>query len=73
MTPQRYVAMLHAAGIPRGIPALDLDQAAASLLRIDARTARRYRLGEQDVPGPVQVALDALAKLKCCVVPKKLL
>jgi len=30
------------------------------LLKVDERTARRYRRGETAIPGPVQVALNLL-------------
>jgi hypothetical protein len=61
MTPQEYISALHAAGIPEGLPVLELDRQAASLLKVDERTARRYRRGEIKIPGPVEVALVCLA------------
>lgn len=60
MTAAEYIAALYAAGIPRSLPAHELDQRAADLLKVDDRTARRYRRGETTIPGPVQVALTLL-------------
>lgn len=60
-----YMKALHAAGIPRGLPAHELDRQAAALLKIDERTARRYRRGEgASIPGPVKVALTAITALR---------
>jgi DNA-binding transcriptional regulator YiaG len=40
------------------IEVLGLSQlAAAQALEVDARTVRRWALGEREVPGPVRVAL----------------
>lgn len=64
MTAAEYMKALHSAGIARNLPAHELDREAAALLRIDERTARRYRRGETAIPGPVAVALDALKKLR---------
>lgn len=64
MRPRAYMAALRAAGIERGLPVQELDQRAAALLKIDERTARRYRRDETPIPGPVEVALAALAKLR---------
>lgn len=61
MTPAEYIEALHTTGIAREIAVMDLDRAAAALLKIDERTARRYRNGDTIIPGPVQVALHALA------------
>lgn len=62
MTPAEYLAALHAAGIPPTIGLMELDDATAVLLRIDRRTARRYRRGEIPIPGPVVVALECLGR-----------
>lgn len=62
MTVLEYVEALHSAGVPREITVTGLDHEAALLLKVDVRTARRYRRGEIQVPGPVQVALRFLAK-----------
>lgn len=59
-----YIEALHNAGIPRGVGLLELDRCAAVLLKINEHTARRYRTGYIKVPGPVQVALEALAAAK---------
>lgn len=61
MTPVEYLEALHSAGIPRDIGLNDIDRRAAKMLEIDERTARRYRSGAIQVPGPVKVALTALA------------
>ncbi len=61
MTPAAYLTALHAAGIPRGLPITEIDRRAAHLLKVHIRTARRYRLGEIKIPGPVQVALRCLS------------
>lgn len=61
LTPPDYLAALHAAGIPDGLPVLELDRQAARLLEIDDHTARRYRCGYTPIPGPVRVALRALS------------
>lgn len=59
-----YIKALYEAGIPRNLPAHELDRQAAELLKVDDRTARRYRRGETSIPGPVEVALTALAQTK---------
>lgn len=64
MTPQAYVAALGRAGVDVGLPVGKIDREAASLLKIDQRTAQRYRCGEIAIPGPVQVALEALAAVR---------
>lgn len=56
------MAALSAAGINTNLPAGQLDREVSSLLKIDTRTARRYRRGEIAIPGPVQVALECLSK-----------
>ena len=61
MTPAAYTAALRAAGVPADLPLLEQDRHAARLLRLDARTTRRYRSGDAKIPGPVQVALHCLA------------
>jgi hypothetical protein len=63
MTTDQYLAALEAAGIDLPASAA-IDVAAGRLLKIDERTARRYRYGEIAVPGPVQVALIALGELR---------
>jgi hypothetical protein len=60
VTPPVYLAALYAAGLSRSLSFRDLDRQAAALLLVNERTARRYRLGEIDVPGPVEVALRCL-------------
>ena len=46
------------------IAALGLSQvAAAEALEVDARTVRRWALGEREIPGPVRVALRCMAEL----------
>jgi DNA-binding transcriptional regulator YiaG len=46
------------------IEALGLSQvAAAQALEVDARTVRRWALGEREIPGPVRVALRCMARL----------
>jgi DNA-binding transcriptional regulator YiaG len=43
---------------------LGLSQvAAAQALEVDARTVRRWALGEREVPGPVRVALRLMRLL----------
>lgn len=64
MTAAQYRLALYAAGIPKGLPVLSEDREAARLLKIDERTARRYRTGETRVPGPVLVALNCLSRYK---------
>lgn len=64
MTPQAYLQALDAAGIPRGLPVLELDRQVFLLLGIKARTARRYRRGETPIPDTVQKALLSLTVLK---------
>lgn len=61
MTAADYIAALHAAGAPPDLGVLALDRFAADLLKIDVRTARRYRSGEIRIPGPVEVALNCLS------------
>ena len=56
------MAAVLAAGVPGGLPVNEFDRQAAALLRVDERTARRYRSGASAIPGPVMVALEALAK-----------
>ena len=60
MTAVQYIRALYASGASRELGVLDLDRYAAVILKIDERTARRYRRGEIPVPGPVEVALTAL-------------
>ncbi len=60
MTPAAYLEALHGAGIPQGLPTKELDRQASVLLRVDVRTARRYRHGEVTVPGPVAALLELL-------------
>ena len=62
MTPKQYLVALHAAGIPDGLPVMEIDRRAALLLEIAEHTARKYRCGYVRVPGPVMVALAALAE-----------
>ena len=62
MTPATYLAALYVAGIPRGLPVHELDRRAAEMLKINVRTARRYRWGETRIPDLVEVALTALAR-----------
>lgn len=62
MTPEQYIDALIAAGIEGGLPTKEMDRRAAELLRVDVRTARRYRRGEVSIPGPARVALELLAK-----------
>ena len=64
MTPAEYAAAVRAAGVSPDLPVLEQDRRVAKMLLIDPRTARRYRRGEVWVPGPVQVALRCLAKLR---------
>lgn len=61
MTPSEYVEALHKAGIPEGLPTKELDRQASVVLRVDVRTARRYRRGEVSIPGPVIALLELLA------------
>jgi hypothetical protein len=61
MTPNDYLAALHAVGIPEGLPSKELDRRASVVLRVDVRTARRYRRGEVSIPGPVVALLELLA------------
>lgn len=63
MNPADYVAALMRAGIPENLPVLELDRRAAALLRVDERTARRYRNGEVAIPRPVQALLSLLSLL----------
>jgi DNA-binding transcriptional regulator YiaG len=45
------------------LAALGLSQVeAASALEVDARTVRRWALGERAIPGPVRVALRLMAR-----------
>ena len=47
------------------IAALGLSQVdAATALEVDARTVRRWALGERVIPGPVRVALRCMAALR---------
>ena len=64
LTPDEYIEALYEAGAPRGAGLLELDREAARMLQVDERTARRYRKGVRPVPGPVAVALFALAAAK---------
>lgn len=63
MTPGEYLAALYAAGIPDNLPVQEIDRQAARLLEVAERTARRYRLGAAEIPGPVRVALRGLDRL----------
>ncbi len=60
MNTTEYAAAVQAAGVPADLPLLEQDRRAAEMLRIDIRTARRYRRGEVPIPGPVEVALRCL-------------
>lgn len=62
MTPLAYLEALETVGISNRLPAREIDRQVAALLKCDERTARRWRLGEIAIPGPVEVALHALAK-----------
>lgn len=64
MNTAEYAAAVRAAGVSPDLPVLEQDKEVARLLLVDPRTARRYRRGEVWVPGPVQVALRCLAKLR---------
>ena len=64
MSPERYVSAVYAAGISKKLSLTEFDREAAALLRVDQRTARRYRAGSTSIPGPVEVALEALGRLK---------
>ena len=45
------------------LASLGLSQvAAAAALEVDARTVRRWALGERAIPGPVRVALRLMAR-----------
>lgn len=47
------------------IEALELSQvAAAQALEVDARTVRRWALGEREIPGPVRVALRLMSEAR---------
>lgn len=47
------------------LDALGLSQlAAAKALEVDARTVRRWALGERDIPGPVIAALRCMTRLQ---------
>lgn len=61
MTPIDYLSALTKAGIPQGLPSKELDRQASVVLRVDVRTARRYRRGEVSIPGPVKALLEQLA------------
>lgn len=61
MTPNEYLEALLKAGIPEGLPTKELDRQASVVLRVDIRTARRYRRGEVSIPGPVGALLELLA------------
>lgn len=60
MTAAQYIRALYASGASRDLRKAELDRYAAVILKIDERSARRYRRGEIAVPGPVEVALTAL-------------
>jgi hypothetical protein len=60
LTTETYVAALHGAGVAEGLPTKEFDRQAAVLLRVDTRTARRYRRGEVAIPGPVAALLELL-------------
>jgi hypothetical protein len=62
VTSREYLAALLRAGIAENLPVLEMDRRAARLLRIDERTARRYRNGESPIPGPVQIALKMMGE-----------
>lgn len=64
MTPSEYCIALHGTGIAEGLPTKELDRQASVLLRVDMRTARRYRRGEVAIPGPVVALLEILAARK---------
>lgn len=56
MTPEQF---------REAIAALGFNQIeAASALEVDARTVRRWALGEREIPGPVRVALRCMAQLR---------
>ena len=61
MTPSEYLVALHTAGIPEGLPVLEIDRQAALLLGVGVRTTRRYRRGEYPVPATARLALKLLA------------
>lgn len=61
MTTAEFVRAVYQAGIPENLPIREFDRRVADLLKIDERTVRRYRLGVRTIPGPVRVALAALA------------
>lgn len=44
---------------------------AAAALEVDARTVRRWALGERAIPGPVRVALRLMAQLQVKVAPDR--
>lgn len=47
------------------LAALGLSQVeAAEALEVDARTVRRWALGERAIPGPVRVALRCMTELR---------
>jgi hypothetical protein len=62
MTTDEYAAALYAAGIQQGLPSKEFDRQASAILRVDVRTARRYRRGEVAIPGPVRALLEHLAR-----------
>lgn len=62
MTRDEYLTALIGAGITEGLPSKELDRQASVLLRVDVRTARRYRRGEVTIPGPVRALLHELAR-----------
>jgi hypothetical protein len=64
MTPADYLEALHRAGILEDLPTKELDRQASLVLRVDIRTARRYRRGEVSIPGPVTALLGELAARK---------
>lgn len=51
------------AGVDFAQPARVIDATIAAMLEVEERTARRWRLGMTDAPGPVRVALRCMARL----------
>lgn len=64
MTPEKYLRLLRGAGVAESLPILEQDREAARLLKINKRTARRYRRGEVIIPGPVAVALRYIRRAR---------
>jgi len=64
MTPSEYLAALTRVGILDGLPTKELDRRPSVVLRVDIRTARRYRRGEVSIPGPAAALLELLAARK---------